>query len=144
MALNFPPPPPLQFLQPDNKTIGWNWHFWFQQLQTLAGHLDFLQGSANGFTITYSGTNKNTATISITDSGGAQTILGWAMTNQSIAPNQIVTVPAGYQMESHYEFTVNGIFNVNGNFYLENSYTPTQGFLIYSIPSNSANLILWA
>lgn len=40
MALNFPPPPPLQFLQPDNKTIGWNWHYWFQQIQTIAGKLD--------------------------------------------------------------------------------------------------------
>ena len=65
MALNYPPPPPLQFIQADGKTVSWNWQDWFQRLQTLAGHLDSITVPASIMSVGLSGVTNNVANITL-------------------------------------------------------------------------------
>lgn len=65
-AVNLPPPPPLQFLQPGSENkVNWNWHDWFYRLQTLSANVNTTPNSLNmppQFTVT--GNNSPTLTVS--------------------------------------------------------------------------------
>lgn len=168
MALNLPPPPPLQFLQPgDQSKVNWNWHDWFYRLQTLAGHLDTINVPASIMTVVLSGTTNNVATISLiaqtantvwagpTSGAPAQptfraltiadlpiTFTNWPSVKRTVDVSETCIVNANFQLTLHVSFNVSGIVNNSGEIWIENTNSDGVGSLIFNSPENSAEIIL--
>ena len=160
---NFPPPPPLQFLQPGNQgSVNWNWYDWFYRFQSITAK--FPVGGKWKWTTDIDFTGSNLTDIQTRNHNDLQNIQlsgtelqtgstaefyhlnfsrsQWPLTRKTVNTAETTFITANYQMTVHVKMTITGIVMNSGELFIDLNNMDGTGEFNFSSGNNSSLLVI--